>query len=165
MLVHESCKIVFILFALGFLNFSYSQVNYQTRYIELTWEEIVENETDDEKKIDSFIFYSFVHYKKDIYSGGDGSDIFNEFKNLKDFYRLNNKNQIYIQIRLNVKSQDEAYPIKTELESLGCDIIKEYAGHNNYIELSAWAGIDKIIDIARTKNVVNIKSFSPIFYR
>lgn len=158
-------KIGHILFVVVSFIFSCSQINYETRYKNLTWQEILETATNDEKKIDNFIFYSFVHYKKDIYSGGDGSDSFNEIKKLRDFYTLNDKHEIYVQIRLNVKSYYEAGPIKTELESLGCNIIKVYSGHNNFMEIGAWVCLDKIMDIARIDNVVVIKSFTPFFFR
>lgn len=162
---YKKVLIGFLFFSsLFIISISCSQINYETRYKEQSWQEIVENPTNDERKIDSFIFYSIVHYKKDIFAGGNGNDILDNIRN-RQSYKLNDKNQIYLEIRLNVKSYYEAGPIKLEIEALGGEVRKIHVGHNNFIELSTWIDLDKILDVAQIENVAVFDSFLPIMFR
>lgn len=78
---------------------------------------------------------------------------------------INDKNQIYIKIRLSTGSLIEGYEIKQEIEKLGCQVVEVHSGYKKFVELNTWTYFESLLEIAKIENVAVIGSFTPIQFR
>ncbi len=131
------------LFSISLFIVSCAQINDEIKYKDLSTQELIENRTKNEKKINTNLFYRIISYKKLTISGESGSNFFDNLKK-NPLVLINDKNQIYIKIRLSTRSLIEGYEVKQEIEKLGCQVVEVHSGYKKFVEINTWTDFESL---------------------
>ncbi len=139
--------LILLIFIIGLSFIATAQTNLITEELK----QAMANRTQNEKKLESNLFYDVFKYNKAIKEGKSSNEALKNFD--KSFYIKDEQNRILIQIQLNTKELSDAEIITQKIEKLNGKLKGILSNSTLLTEVYCWIPAEAIVNLVNTENI------------